>query len=92
MKLLNDQHFMIFRIIVCPAKGFNSTVGLKSGYAWPFDLLAGNIGSEPNSISWNGLQSLNTSWQQIQDYMFPDLETLREEFTFWEISKTIFMN
>ena len=49
--------------------------------------MAGNVGSEPDSISWNGLQSLNMSWQEIQDDMFLDFESLRYNYNFWRISK-----
>ena len=84
---MKDVNYLIFRVIVCPAFGFNSTKGREIGYSFPSQLLAGSINSEPESFSWNGIQSLNLSWKQIQDFMFPELKTLRENYNFWKISK-----
>ena len=78
---------LIFRVIVCPAFGLNSTKSREIGYFWPIQLFSGSIDSEPDTISWKGIQSKNLSWQEIQDCMFPDFETLREDYIFWDISK-----
>ena len=75
----------IFRVIVCPAFGFNSTKGKEIGYPWPIEVLSGGIRGNTDSISWNSI--LNLSWQQVQDSLFTDFETLRERFYFYQISK-----
>ena len=77
----------MFRVIVCPALAFNSTKGREIGYYWPSELIGGRIVSEPDSISWNGIKNKNLSWQEIQASMFPEFETLREDYNFWELSK-----
>ena len=75
----------MFRVIVCPAFGFNSTKGKEIGYPWPIEVLSGGIRGKTDSISWNSI--LNLSWQQVQDSLFTDFETLRERFYFYQISK-----
>jgi hypothetical protein len=77
----------IIRVIVCPASGFNSTKGKEIGYPWPTHLLSGKVSNAPGSISWNGMQSKNLSWKQVHDSMFPDFETLKKDYIFWEVNK-----